>query len=46
MGKISFLGQFHSVLKLALFPLYQIMRLHILGHTNNPTHKTPPIPMA
>lgn len=37
MGKLSFLAQFHSVLKLALFPLYHIM------HRNNHTpHLTPP----
>jgi hypothetical protein len=34
MGILSFLGQFHSVLKLALFPIYQIMHHHEVN-----THK-------
>lgn len=34
IGKLSFLGQFHSVLKLALHPLYQIMHHHeVITHS-------------
>jgi Leu/Phe-tRNA-protein transferase len=41
MGTLAFLGQCHSILKLALHPLYQILQ----QHTSTTSNTLPTIPM-